>query len=159
MAKKYKIGLVLSGGGARGFAHLGVVKALNEKSIYPDIISGVSAGSIAGIFLADGQNPDDIFKLLKKKRIFDFSSIRLPKTGLLSLEGLTTELETKISVKDLKDLKIPMIVAVSNITEAKIEYMDHGKISQIITASSSIPVVFFSCENREFSLCRRWFVR
>jgi NTE family protein len=66
----------------------------------------------------------------------------LPKTGLLSLEGLTTELETKISVKDLKDLKIPMIVAVSNITEAKIEYMDHGKISQIITASSSIPVVF-----------------
>jgi hypothetical protein len=80
MAKKYKIGLVLSGGGARGFAHLGVVKALNEKSIYPDIISGVSAGSIAGIFLADGQNPDDIFKLLKKKRssIFLLSGCQKP---------------------------------------------------------------------------------
>jgi NTE family protein len=142
MEKKYKIGLVLSGGGARGFAHLGIVKALNEKGIYPDIISGVSAGAIAGVFLADGQEPEAIFKFLKKKRIFDFSSIQLPKTGLLSLEGLAEELESKISVKDLKDLKIPLIVTASNITEGKVEYFTEGEISKIVIASSSIPVVF-----------------
>lgn len=52
--KKYKIGLVLSGGGARGFAHLGVLKALEEKNMKPEIISGVSAGAIVGAFYGDG---------------------------------------------------------------------------------------------------------
>jgi NTE family protein len=47
--KKYNIGLVLSGGGARGFAHLGVLQALNEAGIFPDIISGTSAGALAGV--------------------------------------------------------------------------------------------------------------
>ena len=142
MAKKYKIGLVLSGGGARGFAHLGVVKALNERGIYPDIISGVSAGAIAGVFLADGQDPENILGQLTEKGILDYSSIRLPKTGLLSLEGLKKELETKISVKNLKDLKTPLIVTASNISEAKVEYFDKGPINKLVIASSSIPVIF-----------------
>lgn len=49
--KEYKIGISLSGGGVRGFAHLGILKALNEKGIYPDVISGTSAGALAGIFM------------------------------------------------------------------------------------------------------------
>ena len=52
--KKYKIGLVLSGGGARGFAHLGLIQALNEAGIFPDVISGTSAGAMAGVLYADG---------------------------------------------------------------------------------------------------------
>jgi NTE family protein len=55
--KKYKTGLVLSGGGTRGFAHLGVIDALLEKGIKPDVISGVSAGSIVGAFIAGGKSP------------------------------------------------------------------------------------------------------
>jgi NTE family protein len=51
-SKKYKYGFVLGGGGARGFSHLGAIQALIEKGIKPDVISGVSAGSIAGEFLA-----------------------------------------------------------------------------------------------------------
>lgn len=47
--KKYKTGIVLSGGGAKGFAHAGILKALNESGIYPDIVSGVSAGAIVGV--------------------------------------------------------------------------------------------------------------
>ena len=53
-SKKYKYGFVLGGGGARGFSHLGAIQALIEKGIKPDVISGVSAGSIAGAFLASG---------------------------------------------------------------------------------------------------------
>ena len=53
MSKKYKLGLALSGGGARGFAHLGVLKALEEKGIKPDIISGVSVGSVVWDLIAD----------------------------------------------------------------------------------------------------------
>ena len=62
--KQYKIGIVLSGGGARGFAHLGALQALHEHKIYPEIISGVSAGAIVGAFYANGMAPEDIFDLL-----------------------------------------------------------------------------------------------
>jgi len=60
--KEYRIGLVLSGGGARGFAHLGVIEALNEAGIFPDVISGTSAGAIIGVLYADGLAPKEILK-------------------------------------------------------------------------------------------------
>ena len=67
MPAKYKTGIVLSGGGTRGFSHLGVLQALNEAGVYPDVISGVSAGSIAGAFYADGYKSADykisVFKM------------------------------------------------------------------------------------------------
>lgn len=60
---KYKIGLAMGGGGARGYAHLGVLKALEEKGIKPDIISGVSAGALAGVFIATGKKPEEMFEI------------------------------------------------------------------------------------------------
>jgi NTE family protein len=60
MSKKYKTGLVLSGGGTRGFAHLGIIAALFDRGIKPDVISGTSVGSIVGAFIAAGKNPQDI---------------------------------------------------------------------------------------------------
>ena len=61
--KKYDVGLVLSGGAARGLAHLGVLKALEEKGLKPGIISGVSAGAIAGAFYCDGFAPEEILNI------------------------------------------------------------------------------------------------
>jgi len=69
--ESYETGLVLSGGAVRGFAHLGAIKALHEKNISPDVISGSSAGSIVGVFYADGQEPDEIMELFEKKKLFD----------------------------------------------------------------------------------------
>ena len=103
MEKKYKIGFVLSGGGARGFAHLGVAKALYEKGIYPDIISGVSSGSIAGVFLADGWDPDDIFDFFKDTRIFKISKLGIPQDGLLSLDKMKKELDNTLKSEILQN--------------------------------------------------------
>ncbi|MCF8231015.1 MAG: patatin-like phospholipase family protein, partial [Bacteroidales bacterium] len=75
--KKYHLGIVLGGGGARGFAHLGIMEALYEQNIYPDIISGVSAGSIAGVFLADGKSPRETLEILKQKGLFSYSNITI----------------------------------------------------------------------------------
>jgi len=61
---KYRVGIVLSGGAARGFAHLGVLKALEEKGLKPEIISGVSAGAIAGAFYADGYSPEKFWRFI-----------------------------------------------------------------------------------------------
>ncbi len=142
MEKKYNTGFVLSGGGARGFAHLGVAKALYERGIMPDIISGVSAGSIAGIFLADGWSPEDIFRYFKDTSIFKISHIGLPHDGLLSLDKMKRELDKTLKSKDISELKIPFIVTVSNLNSGRVEYFSKGPASDIVMASSAIPVLF-----------------
>ena len=60
-APPYHIGIALSGGGAKGFAHIGALKALEEKGIRPNIIAGTSAGSVAGAFYAAGISPERVF--------------------------------------------------------------------------------------------------
>ena len=74
---KYKIGLVLSGGGARGFAHLGVMQALNEAGIYPDVISGTSAGALLICHLPVIYSNDNLM-LMKNDGSCMKSSKRLP---------------------------------------------------------------------------------
>jgi NTE family protein len=140
--KKYKTGFVLSGGGARGFAHLGVARALYEHGIYPDIISGVSSGSIAGVFLADGWSPEDIFRYFKDTRIFKISRLGLPQDGLLSLDKMKNELDNVLKSKDISELKKPFIVAASNLNTGRIEYFSEGPASELVMASSAIPVLF-----------------
>jgi len=137
-----KIGLVLSGGGVRGIAHLGVLKALNEKGIFPDYISGVSAGGLVGVFYADGYKPDDIFEIFNNSNIFDFTKAAIPRKGFMSLDKVKEILHESIWAKDFKDHKTPLFVAASNLNEGKIEYFDKGKLIDPILASISIPVLF-----------------
>lgn len=141
-----KIGIAMGGGGARGFAHLGIVKALMERGIKPAQYSGVSAGAIAGALLADGMSPDEAHRVLKDKGLFNLGKIQLPTNGLLKFDGLREELEKALSVELIEDLKIPFTVAASNLNKAKIEYFSSGNLAQIVTASASIPILFTPVE-------------
>jgi NTE family protein len=138
----HPLGLVLGGGGARGFAHLGVAKALYEQGIRPDIISGVSAGAIAGAFLASGMNPDDIFRLLKEQDFMKISTFKMSKQGFIRLDGLKEQIKLHIPQKNLEDLPIPLVVAVCNLNKARTEYISSGPLAEIVLASSSIPILF-----------------
>ncbi|MAE86388.1 MAG: patatin [Flammeovirgaceae bacterium] len=140
--KQFKVGIVLSGGGARGFAHLGALQALHERKIYPEIISGVSAGAIVGAFYANGMAPEDIFDLLKSKGVFNYSSLSLPLNGLLGLDGLMEELKSHIECKDVKELTKPAYFATTNLNKGEVEYKKEGSLPQIIAASSCIPILF-----------------
>jgi len=142
MSSKYKTGIVLSGGGAKGFSHLGVLQALNEAGIFPDIISGASAGSIAGVFYADGYKPPEILKLLSGNKRLDYLSFVVPKEGLMEMTGLLKILNKYISAKKFEDLKLPLIVAATNLNDGKITYFSSGDLLEVIIASSSIPVLF-----------------
>jgi NTE family protein len=144
--KEFKIGIVLGGGGTRGFAHLGVLEALFERGIRPDIISSVSSGSLVGVLLADGKTPQEIFGFLKAKKMMDFSSIHFPINGLLSLDGLKKDLQKHLSVNFLEDLKIPLVVGATNLNTGQPRYFERGEIGDIILASSSIPVLFSPIE-------------
>ncbi|WP_420575271.1 patatin-like phospholipase family protein [Ekhidna sp.] len=144
--KKYNLGIALGGGGARGFAHLGVLQALNEKGIKPDVISGVSAGAIAGAFIASGHSPREAFDIIKEYRFTAISELNIPKTGLLSSAKMKSRMLKKIPVNKLEDLEIPLIICVSNMLDGKPEYLTEGPLADIIQASASIPVLFSPVE-------------
>jgi len=140
--KKYNTGLVLSGGGTRGFAHLGVIEALNEKGIQPDVISGVSAGAITGAFIAAGKSPKETMEFFKKGWFFKYSKTQIPVDGFFKLDGLKKVIDKEIEIKNIEDLAVPLFIGVSNLNKGTIEYINHGPIGQWVLASSSIPVLF-----------------
>ena len=140
--KPYRIGLVLGGGGSRGFAHLGVVKALNERGIVPDIISGARAGASAGSLLADGKTPDEALKIIKDKGFFQYTKIRIPRNGFFSLDKLAGVLEKAYTASTIEELQLPFYAAVTNFNTGKIEYKNSGPLKDTVIASSSIPVMF-----------------
>ncbi len=140
--KTYKTGLVLSGGGTRGFAHLGVIKALEEKGFKPDIISGVSAGSIAGALYADGNDPEEVFEQLASHKLLDYLEFTIPQQGMVSMSGFEKTLSKLLSAKTFEDLRIPLIVFAVNMNTAEYIRFDKGDLISAVKASSSIPVIF-----------------
>src|SRR5258705_10159563 len=109
-----EVNLVLSGGGARGIAHLGVVKRMQEAGITIHAISGVSAGAIAGAFLGLGLSPDEILKVAINNA--DFHIRRPPFTlGFFSRNNLEKALTKYFPVDSFTVLSIPLYVAAANI--------------------------------------------
>jgi NTE family protein len=140
--KKYKTGIVLSGGALRGFAHAGVLKALNEAGIYPDVISGASAGSIVGAFYADGFTPDEIYEMFVNKKLTKFLEFIVPNKGFVRLTGLYKTLLESLRAKQFNELKLPLFVAVTDLNEAKCVYLSEGELAPYIIASSTVPIMF-----------------
>jgi NTE family protein len=139
---KYKTGIVLSGGGARGFAHLGVLQALNEAGIFPEVISGTSAGAIVGALYADGHSPKEIMKILVANKRLHYIRPTVPREGLLQISGMIRILRDNLRAKTFEELKIPLFVTATNLNSGRIEYFSSGDLLQPVIASASIPVLF-----------------
>lgn len=139
--KQHKLGLVLSGGGARGFAHIGVLKALNENGIYPDAISAVSAGSIVGCLYAGGYTPEQIFGIFSKLDIYKILKFYRPAFGMLRADGLEKVLGQALPTDDFKSLQMPLFICATNFTKAQVTYFHQGSILNAVMASCAIPMV------------------
>ncbi|AWG22271.1 hypothetical protein FFWV33_12450 [Flavobacterium faecale] len=139
---KYKIGIVLSGGGIRGIAHLGVLKALEEFGIKPSVISGTSAGAIAGAFYAHGYAIDEIVSIIKNGHFFNVSRTIRKKQGIFSMKGFEKIYHDYFPSNSFSDLKIPLYIAATDILAGEITYFSEGDLSQSIMASSCIPMIF-----------------
>jgi NTE family protein len=140
--KKYNLGLVLSGGGARGFAHIGVLKALEEKNIRPDVISGSSAGAIVGAFYADGYSPDQIYEIFSQKKLFKYFEFSKPGIGLMKISGLTNVLKDNLKAHTFEDLNIPLFVCAVDLNNGTEIYFSAGSIIKPLIASATIPILF-----------------
>jgi NTE family protein len=140
--EKYNIGLVLSGGGARGFAHLGVLQALIEAGIFPDIISGTSAGALVGSLYCDGHSPKEIMKVMKADSRLRYMRPTVPRDGLLQISGIINILESHLSARTFEELRMPLIVTATDLNNGKAVYFSSGELLPRIIASASIPVLF-----------------
>jgi NTE family protein len=141
MARK-RVGLVLSGGGARGIAHLGLIKAMEEREIPIDIISGTSAGSIIGALYASGYSTDDILEMVKSVSTYQLLSPAYSLKGVLKIEVLLKFLRKYIQTNSFEALKIPLVVTATNINRGVTDYFSQGELFTPICASSCIPVLF-----------------
>lgn len=136
------IGIVLSGGGIRGIAHLGVLKALKEKQVNISMITGTSAGAIVGALFANGVDPYEALTIFLKTKLFKFikPAFRLP--ALLNLESAYPLFKTYLPHDTFEKLKIPLIITATNFNEGKLVYFSSGDLIRKVLASGCIPGVF-----------------
>lgn len=136
------LGLALSGGGAKGFAHLGVFKMLEECALKPDIIAGTSVGSLMGTLFADGYTADEIKELFYGREFFEFAQLQIPKTGLFDSERFRHFLKRHLRTKRIEDLQIPMVIVATDLDHGVSHEFRSGPIVEAVTASCSIPIIF-----------------
>jgi NTE family protein len=140
-----KIGLALSGGGARGMAHLGVLKALLELGIKPDIIAGCSSGAIVASMYAIGHSPDEILRFLKTKRFLTYFRPAF-KTGLIKMGSLEKMYLGYFPENTFESLHLPVIVNATDLNRGRSVYFSRGELIRPILASCCIPVMFAPIE-------------
>lgn len=141
--KESTVGIALSGGGAKGFSHIGVLKAFEHFGIRPDVLSGVSAGSIAASLYGAGLTPDDIIQCFTEASSFgDFTEWAIPKKGFMKLDRFGKLLDSWLPVKKLEDMKIPTIICATDFDHAKSVGWGKGDIVPRVIASCSIPIIF-----------------
>lgn len=141
-SKPYNIGIALSGGGIKGLCHAGVLKALEESGIKPDIISGVSAGAVVGALYADGYSPDEIGALFEDISFRQMTSLRIPDGGIFRIDAFENFMKKHLKAKTFEDLKIPLRIVATNLDKGHSECFSSGELIAPLIASCSIPVLF-----------------
>lgn len=137
-----KVGITLSGGGARGAAHIGVLRALSEAGIHPAYVVGVSAGAIIGALYAAGRTPDEMMAFVKQSSVVRLIKLGIPLTGLTKLDYLIERLAAELIDDSFSALEKPLQVGVTNLETGAFELRDQGSLFSWVAASCSIPFVF-----------------
>ena len=140
------IGLVLSGGGARGAAHIGAIKALEEHNIFPTHVAGTSAGAIVGALYAAGVSWTEILNFFKTIPLFHTKRYVRNKPGFLNSANFHDDLKTYFPEDNFDTLKKPLFIAAANIIDGNSKIFSKGQLIKPIIASASFPGVFTPTE-------------
>lgn len=147
--------LCLSGGGALGFAHIGVLQALEENQIFPTQISGSSMGAIVGAFYAAGFKPSELLDLIKESKLYKMSTLltfhphRKPK-GLSDHTTLKELIKKHIPHNSFEQLDKKLFVCVSNLSQATWEIKKSGdELDKWVAASASITGIFETIKHND----------
>lgn len=148
--KRPRVGLVLGGGAARGFAHVGVIRVLEREKVPIDLIVGTSVGSLVGAIYADKKNSFELewtaFSL-EEKDLFDYTFIS-PTQGFVRGERIEEFVLKKVSARELQQLKIPLTVVATDIQNGESVILQTGSVARAVRASSAIPGIFIPVRNQ-----------
>jgi len=147
-----KIALVLGGGAARGFAHVGVIRALEQEKIPIDMVIGTSVGSLIGAIYAYNTNSFELewtaFSL-EKDQVFDYGILSaFTSMGLAKGDKLEEFVKSKVLVTNIEDLKLPFAAVATDLNRGTRVVIDHGPVARAVHASSAIPGVFNPVEHQ-----------
>jgi NTE family protein len=149
--KKYRVGLSLGGGGTRGFAHLGALKAFEEEGIKFDYIAGTSVGSLVGALYASGMTANDMIEQAKELRTKDIKTSKLPFVPNKT-EKLEEILKEYIGDAVFSDLKKPLSVVAVDIISGKEVHLESGNVIKAVAGSCAVPAIFNPVEFGEYML-------
>lgn len=140
-----KVAVVLGGGGARGFAHVGVLRELEKEKVPIDLVVGVSVGSLVGALYADNASTFDLewkaFQI-ERKHIFDLGLLNLRGGSLAKGEAIREYIDKNIKARNIEDLKVPMAIVAVDLRTGRREVFTQGPLREAICASAAIPGVF-----------------
>lgn len=136
------VGIVLSGGGARGIAHLGILRALEEWGVRCQYVSGTSVGAVLGALYAHGHHPDEILEIIVQTKIFRSMRPAWTFSGLLRLDGIRELLVRYLPNNNFEDLPVKLVVAATDLQEGRAAYFSEGELIPALLASSCVPAMF-----------------
>lgn len=146
------VALALGGGAARGFAHVGVIKALESRGIVPDIIVGTSAGSVVGALYASGMNGFDLNKVAMTMDESSVSDWALPTRGLFRGVALQDFVNRSVGNRPIEALTRRFAATATDLRTGELIVFERGNVGQAVRASSAVPGVFEPVRigNREY---------
>lgn len=136
------VALVLGSGGARGYAHIGVIQVLEQYGIHPDLIVGTSAGSVVGSIYASGKNAQQLREIALNMKANDVRDVKLAMTGFFDGQKVENYVNEQVLDTPLELLKTPMYVVATELKEGKKVVFNYGNTGQAVRASVSIPSMF-----------------
>lgn len=137
-----KVGLVLSGGGTRGIAHLGMIKALQAFDVPIDVISGSSSGAIVGAMISYGYKPQEVLEIISEISFLKLFKPAISKTGLLRMDSTESLFRKYFVEDDFSALKIPLTICATDLCRGRSVYFSEGPLLKPLMASSCVPVIF-----------------
>jgi NTE family protein len=140
--RRPRIGLALGGGAARGFAHIGVIQALEENGFAPDLVVGTSAGSLVAALFASGRTGRELATIADAMDETAFADWSYPGRGLIRGEALAKFVRDKTNRRDIEQMKIPLGIAATDLDSGEGVLFRRGDTGTAVRASSAVPAVF-----------------
>jgi len=143
-ARPKKIGLALGSGSSRGWAHIGVIKALTEAGIRIDYVAGTSIGAVVGAVYASGRitTLEDVALRLDWKKVVNLLDIVFPKSGIIDGNKITEFIREQVKAKIIEELPLPFAAVSTDLATGREVIIREGDIIEAIRASVSVPGVF-----------------
>jgi len=141
-----KLGIALGGGAALGAAHVGVLKALFEKGIEPEFISGTSIGAFVAAHIAFGTSIEKLEEIATELDWLDITGFEFSKMGILTNERLGQSVLDQLGEVNIEDAKIPLGMIATDISTGKEVVLKEGSLYKAVMASSCLPGVFVPVE-------------